>query len=50
MGKTMAVSGGVSLDHAGLLEDAEALGADTSLPKPFVVKDFTVAVDALFRG
>jgi DNA-binding response OmpR family regulator len=48
--KILAVSGGMSLDRTGLLEDAEALGADASLPKPFGVEAFTAAVDELLRG
>ena len=45
--KILAVSGGMTLDRTGPLEDAEALGADASLPKPFGVEDFMAAVESL---
>lgn len=43
----LAVSGGMELDRTGFLEDAEALGADASLPKPFAVEEFTAVVEEL---
>lgn len=42
--RIMAVSGGGAADPTGPLGDAEAFGADTSLPKPFSVDEFTAAV------
>jgi DNA-binding response OmpR family regulator len=48
--KILAVSGGMTLDPTGHLEDAEALGADASLPKPFTVEEFTEAVEGLLKG
>ncbi len=45
--RILAVSGGMALDREGPLEDAEALGADASLPKPFSVEEFTAAVERL---
>jgi len=48
--KILAVSGGMFLDRRGPLEDAEALGADSSLPKPFSVEEFRAAVEGLLRG
>lgn len=48
--KILAVSGGMVLDRTGPLEDAEALGADASLPKPFAVEELRSAVEGLLRG
>ncbi|MFC1661647.1 response regulator [Gemmatimonadota bacterium] len=45
--RILVVSGGHSLDKTGSLEDAEALGADASLAKPFSVEELLGAVDAL---
>jgi DNA-binding response OmpR family regulator len=45
--KILAVSGGLLLDPKGPLQDAEALGADSSLPKPFSVEEFSTAVEEL---
>lgn len=45
--RILAVSGGMALDRTGPLEDAEALGADASLPKPFAVEEFTAAIQRL---
>jgi DNA-binding response OmpR family regulator len=47
--KILAVSGGLLQDRTGPLEDAEALGADASLPKPFSVDEFTTAVNNLLE-
>ncbi len=49
--KILAVSGGLSLDPEGPLKDAEALGADASLSKPFGVEEFLEVVRGLLaRG
>lgn len=48
--KILAVSGGMRLDRIGPLEDAEVLGADASLPKPFAIQDLTAAVQALLSA
>ena len=48
--KILAVSGGMALDRMGPLEDAEVLGADASLPKPFAIHDLTAAVQALLSA
>jgi len=45
--RILAVSGGLTGDRMGPLSDAEALGADASLPKPFSVAEFSDAVEAL---
>ena len=47
--KILAVSGGLVLDREGPLSDAEALGADASLPKPFSVAAFSDAVEELLN-
>lgn len=47
--KILAVSGGLRIDREGPLQDAEALGADASLAKPFSVEEFTAAVEELIR-
>lgn len=47
--KILAVSGGLRTDKEGPLQDAEALGADASLAKPFTVEEFTTAVEDLNR-
>ncbi len=46
----LAVSGGMTLDRTGPLADAEALGADASLPKPFAVEEFSDTVQQLLTG
>jgi len=47
----LAVSGGGVTMTAGLsLGDAEALGADASLAKPFSVEEFQDVVDRLLNG
>lgn len=46
----LVVSGGYSFDKVGPLEDAEMLGADASLAKPFTVAQLTETVDALLDG
>jgi len=48
--KILAVSGGMMMDRTGPLDDAEALGADASLPKPFAVDDFIAIVERLLPG
>lgn len=48
--KILAVSGGMVLDRTGPPEDAEALGADASLSKPFAVGEFRAAVEGLLRA
>lgn len=48
--RILAVSGGLSMDKEGVLEDAEALGADASLAKPFGVEEFTRTVELLLEG
>ena len=48
--KILAVSGGMTLDRIGPLEDAEVLGADASLPKPFAIQDLTSAVQTLLSA
>ena len=48
--KILAVSGGMTLDRMGPLEDAEVLGADASLPKPFAIQDLTSAVQTLLSA
>ena len=48
--KILAVSGGLLLDPVGPLEDAESLGADASLPKPFSVDEFSKVVESLLGG
>lgn len=45
----LAVSGGGNLGQGGSLSDAEALGADASLAKPFTVDAFAEAVERLLR-
>jgi DNA-binding response OmpR family regulator len=45
--RILVVSGGHTLDKTGPLQDAEALGADASLGKPFKVDDLLAAVNAL---
>ena len=45
----LAVSGGMTLDRTGPLADAEALGADASLPKPFAVEEFSEAIESLLK-
>lgn len=40
-------SGGSSLDRLGSLADAEAMGADASLEKPFKIRDLLEVVDDL---
>jgi DNA-binding response OmpR family regulator len=50
--KTLVVSGGLSfrgraLDKYGPLEDAEALGADATLSKPFEIRELVDAVAEL---
>ena len=47
--RILAVSGGFSMDKTGPLHDAEALGADASLPKPFSIQDFVEAVTRLLE-
>ena len=47
--KILAVSGGFPLYPTGPLDDAEALGADASLSKPFSVDDFSGAVEELLN-
>jgi len=47
--KILAVSGGFPTDREGTLADAEALGADASLAKPFSVEEFKEAVERLIR-
>ena len=47
--KILVVSGGMALDREGPLSDAEALGADASLPKPFSVEEFTAAVEEILN-
>lgn len=47
----LAVSGGGTMGPGGPLADAEALGADASLAKPFSVEDLEAAVEGLLaRG
>lgn len=46
----LVVSGGHSFDKVGPLEDAELLGADASLAKPFTVAQLTETVHALLGG
>jgi CheY-like chemotaxis protein len=48
--RILAVSGGLSMDKEGVLEDAEALGADASLAKPFGVEEFIRTVESLLEG
>ena len=48
--KILAVSGGLSVDKEGPLADAEALGADASLPKPFSVEELLSAVNDLLAS
>lgn len=45
----LAVSGGFAADREGPLHDAEVLGADASLAKPFTVEEFSEAVESLLR-
>lgn len=45
--RILAVSGGGTMAPGGPLGDAEALGADASLAKPFSVEDFTETVQRL---
>ncbi len=47
--RILAVSGGMELDRTGPLADAEALGADSSLPKPFSVDELQEAVRSLLE-
>ena len=47
--KILAVSGGFPTDREGTLADAEALGADASLAKPFSVEEFKEAVERLIQ-
>ena len=47
--RILAVSGGDLDLPAGRLFDADALGADASLPKPFTVDQLRAAVAALLR-
>ncbi len=46
----LVVSGGLSIDRSGPLQDAVALGADASLPKPFSVQEFSEVVTRLLAG
>lgn len=46
----LAVSGGGTVGADGSLGDAEALGADASLAKPFTVEAFADAVERLLAG
>lgn len=46
----LVVSGGHSFDTSGPLEDAELLGANASLAKPFSIEQLTETVDALLGG
>lgn len=46
----LAVSGGMVLDRTGPLADAEALGANASLTKPFAVVEFSRAIQGLLDG
>lgn len=48
--RILAVSGGGAADPIGPLSDAEAFGADGSLPKPFSVDDFTAAVSRILEA
>ena len=48
--KILAISGGLSRDREGPLSDAEALGADASLPKPFSVTEFSQTVEKLLAS
>ena len=45
--RILAVSGGLSVSKTGPLQDAEALGADASLGKPFSIQELTEAVESL---
>lgn len=46
--RILAVSGGLSVDEdGGVLQDAEALGADDSLAKPFSVEELMEKVEPL---
>ena len=47
--RILAVSGGLSPETDGRLDDAQALGADASLAKPFTVDQLRNAVAALLR-
>lgn len=48
--RILVVSGGHAFDKDGPLGDAEMLGADASLGKPFNVAQLTSTVDALLGG
>lgn len=48
--KILAVSGAGSAEEGGPLLDAEILGADSSLPKPFTPQELMAKVDLLLEG
>ncbi|MEX2526044.1 MAG: response regulator [Gemmatimonadota bacterium] len=48
--KILAVSGAGSAEEGGPLLDAEILGADASLPKPFTPQELMAKVDLLLGG
>lgn len=48
--RILAISGGGSMEGAGPLRDAELLGADAVLAKPFVREQLVDAVNALLDG
>jgi CheY-like chemotaxis protein len=45
----LAVSGGLSVSKTGPLEDAEALGANASLAKPFAAQELMEVVESLLE-
>ena len=48
--KVIVMSGGDSTGLMNLLDDAELLGANRTLPKPFTPEELMEAVDTVLRG